>query len=70
MPDHITCRDSTWLVSESRERQLSDAEQDRLKLHLSECEFCKGASQQFDVLFRQIEAYFGTGRSRSSSSKK
>lgn len=56
--DDITCRDTTWLVSDSRERQLSDKEHANLKKHITSCKLCRGASTQFEVLFRQIGEYF------------
>lgn len=57
MPHRITCRDTTWLVSESRDRSLSEEELQNLRQHISECPFCKGASTQFEVLFRQLGDY-------------
>lgn len=54
----VTCKDTTWLVSESRERDLSEQEKSDLHTHVAECGFCKHASKQFEVLFRQLERYF------------
>lgn len=54
----ITCRDTTWLVSASCERELTEAEIAALKGHISECELCQGASTQFEVLFRQLKQFF------------
>lgn len=54
----ITCKDTTWLVSESRERTLTEEEREALTRHIAECKHCQGASRQFAVLFRQIGAYF------------
>ena len=54
----IVCRDTTWLVSDSRERSLTDEEQASLEEHISTCGLCKGASGQFEVMFRQLEKYF------------
>lgn len=56
--DEITCRDTTWLVSDGRDRQLSEKEKANLLKHIASCNLCRGASTQFDVLFRQIEEYF------------
>ena len=50
--DKITCRDTTWLLSDSRERALTDEELTALKRHIEECKLCQGASAQFEVLFR------------------
>lgn len=58
MSPRITCKDTTWLVSESQERALSDEERKALEQHVAECEYCQGASGQFSVLFRQIREYF------------
>jgi galactose-1-phosphate uridylyltransferase len=57
MPQRITCKDTTWLVSEARDRSLSEEEQQNLRQHISECPFCQGASKQFEVLFRQLGDY-------------
>lgn len=54
----IACRDTTWLVSDLRERSLTDEEQASLEEHISTCGLCKGASRQFEVMFRQLEKYF------------
>lgn len=56
----ITCKDTTWLVSDSRERSLTDEEQRDLLGHISECTLCQGASTQFEVLFRQLKLHFNT----------
>lgn len=55
----ITCKDTTWLVSDARERELTREEKAALVDHINECDLCKGASQQFEVLFRQLKVYFG-----------
>ncbi len=57
MNDHaLVCRDTTWLVSESRERTLTDAETAALAAHIRICPMCKCASQQFELLFRGLDA--------------
>jgi hypothetical protein len=55
----ITCQDTTWLVSDARERELTPEEKRDLLGHIESCELCQGASKQFDVLFRQLKKYFG-----------
>ncbi len=62
MTNPITCKDSTWLVSESRERTLSKEELQDLEGHIAECPYCKGASTQFAVLFKQLDYYLGNSR--------
>jgi len=62
MTNPITCKDSTWLVSESRERTLSKEELQDLEGHIAECPYCKGASAQFAVLFKQLDHYLGNSR--------
>ena len=62
MTNPITCKDSTWLVSESRERTLSKDELQDLEGHIAECPYCKGASTQFAVLFKQLDHYLGNRR--------
>ncbi len=57
-PDAITCRDTTWLVSDARERTLTEEEATALARHRESCPFCQGAGTQFDVLFRQLAIYF------------
>ncbi|MBL8565791.1 MAG: hypothetical protein JNM89_08750 [Hyphomicrobiaceae bacterium] len=54
----IVCRDTTWLVSEGRDRPLSRAEMEQLSAHIAGCAMCQGAKQQFDVMFRGIDALF------------
>lgn len=54
----MTCKDTTWLVSDSRERRLSQDEKDGLDRHIATCPYCRGASTHFDVLFRQIDRMF------------
>lgn len=58
----VTCRDTTWLVSESCDRDLTEEEKQDLHAHIKECQLCQGASSQFEVMFRQLREYFGTGR--------
>lgn len=55
----LTCRDTTWLVSDARERSLTDEEKRDLIEHISTCAYCRGASVQFEVLFRQLRVFFG-----------
>lgn len=55
----LTCRDTTWLVSDARERALTSEEREALKAHVDKCAYCSRASVQFEMLFRQLEAYFG-----------
>lgn len=68
MANPISCKDSTWLVSESRERPLSKAELDNLEGHIAECPFCKGASTQFSVLFKQLDHYLGNSKAEKDES--
>ena len=42
----------------ARERSLTDEEQASLDEHISTCGLCKGASKQFELMFRQLEKYF------------
>lgn len=57
--NEITCRDTTWLVSDARERELTPEEKRDLAHHIESCELCQGASKQFDVLFRQLKEFLG-----------
>ncbi len=54
----VTCRDTTWLVSDSCDRKLTEQEKRDLYNHIEECPLCQGASTQFEVLFRQLKMYF------------
>jgi hypothetical protein len=54
----VTCRDTTWLVSDARDRPLSESEKAALAGHIAECSLCQGASKQFAALFKEIGAYF------------
>lgn len=53
----VTCRDTTWLVNDARERPLADSEKKALAEHIAACSLCQGASKQFEVLFRQLGLY-------------
>lgn len=65
----ITCKDTTWLVSDSCERPLTEQEQKDLQNHISECALCQGASTQFEVLFRQLILYFNADAATAEKSK-
>ncbi len=56
----ISCVETTWLVSDGCERMLTQDETQDLVGHIESCSLCQGASKQFEVLFRQVKAYFGT----------
>jgi len=60
----ITCKDTTWLVSDARERELNIEEKAALRAHIEQCELCQGASKQFEVLFRQLDALLGKSENR------
>jgi hypothetical protein len=53
----VTCRDTTWLVSDARDRPLTKSEQAALAAHIAECSLCQGASKQFTALFSAVGAY-------------
>ena len=53
----VTCRDTTWLVSDARDRPLTESERASLADHIAECSLCQGASKQFGALFREVGAY-------------
>jgi hypothetical protein len=67
MTSPITCKDTTWLVSESRERALTKEELQNLERHIAECSYCKGASSQFNVLFKQLDNYLGNSRAEKDT---
>ena len=53
----ITCRDTTWLVSDARDRPLTESERASLADRIPECGLCQGASKQCGALFREVGAY-------------
>lgn len=57
MSEELTCRDTTALVSDARERALTTAEIDDLRSHLDGCVRCQAAREQFEILFRNVERY-------------
>jgi hypothetical protein len=61
----VTCRDTTWLVSDARERVLTEEERQGLQEHVATCPYCSRASVQFEMLFGQVENYFGRHNSGS-----
>ena len=65
----LSCRDTTWLVSDARERRLTPEEGRSLAEHVATCPFCSRASVQFEVLFRQLEMYFGRQEPPDDGSK-
>lgn len=64
----LTCEDTTWLVSDSRERELTETEKRDLESHIEDCELCQGASKQFGVLFRQVEAFLARDEDERNAS--
>lgn len=54
----LSCRDTTWLVSEARDRRLSAGEREGLHRHLATCAHCQLAAQQFRALFAQLDELF------------
>jgi len=63
MTKPLSCKDTTWLVSESRERDLTAQEVQDLQHHIADCPLCQGASRQFAVLFKQLDSYLGNSKS-------
>lgn len=47
----LSCRDSTWLVSEARDRPLDADESAGLAQHIDTCPLCRVAARQFADLF-------------------
>lgn len=46
----LSCRESTRLMSEARERSLSVGERMALRMHLAVCSGCRRFNRQIDVL--------------------
>lgn len=51
----ITCRDTTYLVCEARDRSLTADEQQLLAGHIQTCPYCQVAAKQFSQLFSQLD---------------
>ncbi|CDG81101.1 hypothetical protein [Janthinobacterium agaricidamnosum] len=51
----LTCRDTTYLVCDARDRALTGHEQALLAGHIQSCPYCKVAAQQFSQLFSQLD---------------
>lgn len=51
----ISCRASTRLVSEARDRPLSRDEAVRLATHVEHCPHCRIAARQFAELFARVD---------------
>lgn len=58
----LTCRDTTWLVSEARDGALPAPELAALDAHLATCSACRTARQQFDLLFSQLDTLLAKPR--------
>lgn len=69
MANRLSCKETTWLVSESRERALSSEERQNLAEHIATCTVCQGASRQFEVLFKEVDNYLGNSRSEKVGQK-
>lgn len=55
----MKCRDTTFLVSEARDRELTPDEYQALSAHIGECPLCQKASKQFADLFQYLDELFG-----------
>jgi len=55
----MKCRDTTFLVSEARDRELTLAEYQALNAHINECPLCQKAAKQFADLFLHLDDLFG-----------
>lgn len=53
----ISCRDTTVLVSDGRDRPLTAEELADLRGHLTGCVRCQAARGQFEILFHGIDRY-------------
>lgn len=51
----ISCRDSTRLVSQMRDRPLDGNETTQLRTHVEHCPHCRIAAQQFADLFARVD---------------
>lgn len=57
MTRELCCRDTTFLVCESRERSLLQEEIEALSAHLKWCMRCQAAREQFEILFSSVTRY-------------
>lgn len=58
----LTCRETTYLVSESRDAPLDSTQNERLAAHLQTCSACRTASTQFAQLFAQLDTLLARKR--------
>ncbi|HMV54404.1 MAG TPA: zf-HC2 domain-containing protein [Rhodocyclaceae bacterium] len=56
-PGRLTCRETTYLVSDARDRPLTDLEVSQLQAHIAGCAACQVASRQFAQVFAAVDAY-------------
>jgi predicted anti-sigma-YlaC factor YlaD len=54
----LTCRETTYIVSEARDGPLTAEQHARLNAHLETCDACRIASTQFAQLFSQLDTLF------------
>ena len=58
----LTCRDTTYLVSEARDAPLDAEQNELLAEHLKTCDACRTASTQFAQLFSQLDSLLARKR--------
>ena len=58
----LTCRDTTYLVSASRDAPLNEEQSELLAEHLKTCDACRTASTQFAQLFSQLDSLLARKR--------
>ncbi len=56
----LSCKEAARLISFRRDRPLSDAEKEELRLHLLECLNCQNFDRQLDVL-AELAKRFASG---------
>ncbi len=55
MPDEVSCREASRLLSMARERRLDAAELEALRAHLEECFMCSNFDAQLKFLHQAAQ---------------
>ena len=53
----MNCRETSRLVSDALDRQLTEEERQGVTDHLADCKLCQGAHRQFMMLDKELRRY-------------
>lgn len=57
LPEKLTCRNASQLMSQAQDRALSPAEQLRLQAHLAVCRACDAFNRQMQFLRQALRRH-------------